>query len=338
MLKDSTTSFSKRLFAAGRSTFWLAAWLFSLCLILLYPIRWLSGDTLRLARVVSYITPWILAFSILLLIIAGLARRKWLSLVLGIPIFVMGFNFAPLFLPNKQTLPPPNSLSLKVMSFNLHSIQKAKGIADVIRREKPDILLVQELNIDAVLPFLKKDLADIYPDLYVDAVDQEGFKQAILSRYPVKHISAEFEKGRLQKTQIETPSGSIVVWNVHPIPPFLVPPEQYDTQISALAADIAATKGSLIVGGDFNATDQSEAYRMINKYLKNAYWEAGWGFGFSYPAPPYTFMDSRLQTGPLWRIDHVFYSQNFIATNARTLTTSGGSDHFPMVAELSLIK
>jgi endonuclease/exonuclease/phosphatase (EEP) superfamily protein YafD len=169
-------------------------------------------------------------------------------------------------------------------------------------------------------------------------MDSQGFGQAIFSRYPLEQISVEFKKGRTQKVFIETPAGRIAVWNVHPIPPFLVPPQQYDAQISALAVDISKAKGPLIVAGDFNATDQSEAYRTINWYLKNAYWEAGQGFGFTYPAPPYTFMDTGFQTGPLWRIDHIFHSQDFLVTNAYTLKMSGGSDHFPIVAELSIVK
>jgi endonuclease/exonuclease/phosphatase (EEP) superfamily protein YafD len=171
----------------------------------------------------------------------------------------------------------------------------------------------------------------------VDVVSKD-FGQATFSRYPIKLISVEYEKGRTQKMQIETPAGPIEIWNIHPIPPYLIPPEEYDAQISALAADISQTKGPLIVAGDLNATDQSEAYRLLNHYLQDAYWETGWGFGFGYPAPPYTLADMRLQTGPLWRIDYVFHNQHFIATSASTLTTSGGSDHFPIVVELSMVK
>jgi vancomycin resistance protein VanJ len=210
------------------------------------------------------------------------------------------------------------------------------GIVEIIRQEKPDILLIQEYSRALVSPSFH-GLDDLYPVLHVDVAPEE-FGQAMFSRYPLKPVGVEFDKGRTQKILVETPAGPIAIWNVHPIPPYLVPPEQYDVQISSLVADISKSKGPLIVAGDFNATDQSEAYRMITTYLKDAHWEAGWGFGFSYPAPPYTFMDSRLQTGPLWRIDHIFHSQNFMVTSAYTLRTSGGSDHFPIVSELSIVK
>ena len=320
-------------------------WLTSLGLALLYPIRWLSGDSLALVRAVSYVTPWLILFVFLMSIVAGLARRMWLALALVIPAVAIGSTFVPLFLPNQQTVPSPNSLSLKVMSFNLHYIQETSGIVEIIDQEKPDILLLQEAH-PAAIQSLLDELQDLYPQQGVDVVDQIGsvdqdeigFNQAVFSRFPVMHISAEFDEGRAQKVVIETPIASIAVWNVHPLPPFLFPPAWHDRQISLLAADIAATMGPLIVGGDFNATDQSATYQAISRHLQNAYQEAGQGLGFGYPAPPYTFMDLPLPKGPLWRIDHIFYSQDFTANSARTVTSGGGSDHYPLLAKLSLVK
>jgi vancomycin resistance protein VanJ len=336
MLNKSVISFLKKIFFVSRNVFWVILWLISLSLILLYPLRWLFGESLQPVRMVSYITPWILIFSVPMLIITGLTRRKWLLFLLAIPTLTIAFTFAPLFLPNPQATLPPNGFSLKIMSYNLHGIKKINGIFEVIRKEKPDILLIQEFSPALVSPSFH-GLDNLYPELYMDRAPKD-FGQAIFSRYPLKQVSTEFDKGRTQKILIETPAGQIAIWNVHPIPPYLIPPEQYDTQMSSLVGDIAKIKGPLIVAGDFNATDQSEAYRMVNNYLKDAYWEVGWGFGFSYPAPPYTFMDSRIQTGPLWRIDHIFHSQDFIATSAHTLSKSGGSDHFPIVAEFSMMK
>lgn len=284
----------------------------------------------------SYVVPWFLIFFLPLLIIAVLSRLKRLAFVTAIPILTIVFTFAPLFLPKVQITPSPDRTTLKIMSYNMHAIKDIRGIAEVIRQEKPDILLIQEYSNRLVSPSFH-GLDNLYPELYMEVASKD-FRQATFSRYPIKLISVEYEKGRTQKMQIETPAGSIEVWNVHPMPPYLIPPEEFDAQISALTEDIAQIKGPLIVAGDLNATDQSEAYRKINHYLQDAYWETGWGFGFSYPAPPYSFMDMPFQTGPLWRIDYVFHSQHFSAISAHTLTTSGGSDHFPVVVELSIAK
>lgn len=330
------TSFPKKLLSASRNVFLAILWLIGLGLILFFPLRWLSGEILEPVRMITYITPWLLVLSLPILIVAGWMRRKRLSLLLAIAVLAIGLPFAPLFLPNRQAKPSPQACSLKIMSYNLHGIPEIDGIVEVIRQQKPDILLIQEVSPALASPSFH-GLDNLYPELYVD-VDSEGLGQAVFSRYPLQQVSVEWEKGRAQKVLIETPAGLLAVWNVHPIPPYLVPPEQYDAQIAALVTDISKAKGPLIVAGDLNATSQSDAYRKIDRYLEDAYWETGWGFGFSYPAPPYTFMDIPLQTGPLWRIDYVFHSQEFVATHARTLKTSGGSDHFPVVAELSLVK
>ncbi len=333
MVSKPTDPFISKLLSAGRKVFWLAAWLVSSSLILLlYPLRWLFGESLGPVRMISYITPWLLTFTLPMLIISILARRKLLSFVLALPTLVICFTYAPLFLPNRQAGPSPDDFSLKIMSYNVHRIEDIDGIVEVIRQERADIVLIQEYSAALVSPSFH-ELDDLYPN--VD-IAPNNFGQAIFSRYPLTQPGVEFDKGRTQKISIETPAGPITIWNVHPIPPYYMPPEKYDAQVSALIADISRVKGPLIAAGDFNATDQSEVYRLINDHLKDAYWQAGWGFGFSFPAPPYTFMP--FQTGPIWRIDHVFHSQEFIVTSARILDTAGGSDHFPIVVELSITR
>lgn len=333
MLNDSANPF-KKLSSASRNVFWLALWSIGLSLILLSPLRWLSGDAFQPVRMISYITPWLLFFSIPLLISAGLRRQKWLSVMLVLANLTIVYSFAPLFLPSQPATLPANAFSFKLMSYNVHGIPDISGIVEVIRREKPDIVAIQEGSPALASPSFH-DLADLYP--YVDA-QPDSFGQIVFSRFPLKQGSFEREKGLAQKVLVETPAASIAVWNVHPIPPFIIPPEKYDAYISGLVTDISKAKGPLIVAGDFNATDQSESYRKINDYLANAHWEVGWGFGFTYPAPPYTLSDLPFATGPVWRIDHIFHSQEFVATHAQTLTTAGGSDHFPIVAELAVVE
>src|SRR5262245_11582977 len=107
MLKNPITSYPKRFFIACSNIFWSAMWLTSIGLTLLYPIRWLSGDTMDLVRAVSYVMPWLIIFSLIMSIIAGLTHRSRLALALAIPAVLIGFTFAPLFLPNHKTIPPP---------------------------------------------------------------------------------------------------------------------------------------------------------------------------------------------------------------------------------------
>ena len=322
----------KTIFSAARNVFEGVVWLPSIGLWIMYPARWLTGDSLLSVRMTAYIFAWYLFLFIPLLFFAWATRRKWLGLTVTSSILIIVFTYLPLYLPNRPASSAEGGFSVKIMSYNLHGIPEIDGIVEVIRRENPDVLLIQECSPALCSP-LYHGLDDLYP--YKDMVIKD-FGQAAYSRYPMKRTSAEANQGRTQKLIIKAPQGPAAVWNIHPIPPFLIPPQEYDAQMSALVADIAREKGPLIVAGDLNATDQSEAYRKINQYLIDGYWETGWGVGFSYPAPPYTFMDSGLQMGPIWRIDHIFHSSEFTATDAYIVKDAGGSDHFPIVVVLSL--
>ncbi len=307
-------------------------WIPSIGMWALYPVRWLTGDSLLPVRMTAYIFAWLLFLFLPLLFFAWMTRRKWLGLTAASSILIVVLTYLPLYLPNRPASSAKAGFSVKIMSYNLHGIPEIDGIVEVIRRENPDVLLIQECSPALCSP-LYHGLDDLYP--YKDMVIKD-FGQAAYSRYPMKRTSAEVDQGRTQKLIIKAPQGLAAVWNIHPIPPFLIPPQAYDAQMNALVADIAREKGPLIVAGDLNATDQSDVYRKINQYLIDGYWETGWGVGFSYPAPPYTFMDSGLQMGPIWRIDHIFHSSEFTATDAYIVKDAGGSDHFPIVVVLSL--
>ena len=334
MTNHSINPFLKRLWLVLGNLFWLGLWLFGLSLLLLYPLRWLSGDYFAPVRMINYVLPWLLALIIPAIVMAALARRKWLVATLIVPFLLIGLTFAPHFMPRSHAPLPHDAFSLKIMSHNLQfNNRNANALADLIRQEQPDILLLQEFR-QVLTSTLFLELADLYPEgkLYIDVVNEPqhwgGFFQAVLSRYPLTRTSTEYNKGRAQKVMVETAAGPIAVWNVHPVPPFMRPPQEHDEQIRALVDDIAAMDSPLIVAGDFNATDQSASYRLLNRYLHNAQADAGRGLGFSFPAHEIV--------PPLFRIDHIFYSHHFVAYHAKTLSTSGGSDHFPIMAELEM--
>jgi vancomycin resistance protein VanJ len=314
-------------------SFWISLWSLSLGVLLVYILRWFLGDQLLLARLISYIMPWLLIFLVPGLIVAGLANNKLLAVTLLMPTIFICLTYAPLFLPN-----PSKSIAglapFKVMSYNVwRGNQKMSTVANVIRKELPDILLLQEVN---PVPFdkLMGALGDLYSDskLYFDY--QQKMLQAVISRYPITPMDALPKKAKAQKVLIETPNGPITVFNIHPTKQagWL----RRHRQISSLLIeDIAVEDGPLILGGDFNTTDQTQTYRLVNRYLHNAHWEAGSGFGFTYPAPK-SIVKRGVPIPPLVRVDHIFYSHHFISKSARTLKESGGSDHLPVVAELTM--
>ncbi|WP_044172073.1 endonuclease/exonuclease/phosphatase family protein [Flectobacillus major] len=76
-----------------------------------------------------------------------------------------------------------------------------------------------------------------------------------------------------------------------------------------------------IVCGDFNEVPYGLAYGHVRDRLKNAFEEAGNGFGFT------------LNRSPRWvRIDNQFYSEGIQIKNFKTHNTIKYSDHYPISA------
>lgn len=84
-------------------------------------------------------------------------------------------------------------------------------------------------------------------------------------------------------------------------------------------------RGPIVVAGDFNLPVESQALRRDWGALRNAFSEAGWGFG-------HTMFAGRHRV----RIDHVLVSREFTVRGARVLS-GFPSEHQPVVVELSLV-
>lgn len=331
MLQTLKNAFLKGLFYPFRAIFWLGLWLFGLSLLLLYLLRWITGDQLWQVRLFNYFMPWLLIPLFPTLIAAALAKRYRLSTVLAVPTLVIGLGYAPLFLP-RCSFALAHDEAFKVLSYNVSRYNRnINAIAGVIRQEKPDIILMQELRQDQVKPFLKA-LADLYPDAELHFVHDPFTLQAVASRYPLTILGKMPDKGRALKVSLETPNGPITAIDVHP--DFRNWQREYQQLSRLLAEDIIPANGPVILGGDFNTTDQTQIYRLVNQHLQNAHWEAGFGFGFTFPFHERPFR-GRFPVPPVVRIDHIFYNDYFFAHHAGTLTKSGHSDHLPVFAEFS---
>lgn len=81
-------------------------------------------------------------------------------------------------------------------------------------------------------------------------------------------------------------------------------------------------RGPIVIGGDFNLPVESQALRRDWGGLRNAFSEAGWGFG-------HTMFAGRHRV----RIDHVLVSPEFTVRGARVLS-GFPSEHQPVVADL----
>lgn len=103
--------------------------------------------------------------------------------------------------------------------------------------------------------------------------------------------------------------------------------DQRDEQIREVEQYVAGSRYPVIICGDFNETPFGYAYGKLRMRFRNAFEEAGEGFGFTLNRHPYCV-----------RIDQQFFSADWHVTSCRTLSGVTFSDHFPVMAQYVLKK
>jgi vancomycin resistance protein VanJ len=96
--------------------------------------------------------------------------------------------------------------------------------------------------------------------------------------------------------------------------------------MTKILLELEDSKIPLVIAGDFNTTPRGAMYSSLRAKYKNAFEQAGWGFGFTY--------NSRL---PVIRIDHVWFNSRVRATRAFAANDQA-SDHRPFVTDLVLLR
>jgi vancomycin resistance protein VanJ len=313
---------------------WGVLWMGAIGLLLWNVFRVWPGERLWPVAAVNYALPWIGLGLIPLIALTWLFRQRALSLAFVAALFLIGVHLAPHFLLKPS--PPPGGFPLRVMTFNVHQRNEhITSIVDAIVAEDPDVVALQEL-VPSVSERLAAALEERYP-YHTLRSDQPVEGQGLLSRYPLEMVSVE-SAYRFQSAVVQTPGGRVTLLNIHT--PSLFPigwRKDWQRQrefVEELVAQIRGIEGPLLVVGDFNTTPQSENYRLMRRYLRDAFVDSGWGLGFSYPATPK--FGIRLPW-PLVRIDYIFYNDHLAPHETWVLKENGGSDHRPLVSVLRIL-
>lgn len=251
----------------------------------------------------------------------------------------------PIYKFSKEKEKAKNGLS--VMSYNVRMFNHWKWmqdqnisakIGDFVRNQNPDIVLFQE--------YYKNDSLKIsYPYNYIKTKkvnDKVGL--AIFSKYPIlKKGSFDFKNTSNNIIYIDVlkDEDTIRVYNLHLQSLQLNPSKvnfgeenseklfsrlkngflkQVD-QGEAFLAHEQQWEGKKIIAGDFNNTSYSWLYNQIAKNKKDAFIEAGSGFGKTYVYP-----------FPL-RIDFVLTDLNAEVLAFQDFTVNY-SDHYPIQAQI----
>lgn len=350
----------------------------------------LAAFMLILSYVASFISPgvfWPIAFfglaypPLLLLnfafIILWLFKKPALSLISLLTI-ILGWKYLVSTIGFREStaiqVAKSSNHILRVMTWNVHYFRTfdkneyEQGIKnqmlDVIRKEQPDILCVQEFFTRRKGEFnFKKAVTEVLNSqhYYIEESggnDYEMNGYAIFSKLPLKN------KGKLDFPNI--PEGNDVifadfeinkqrfrVYNVH-LQSISFQPEDYEylknvkeiqtdvnstkrlsrriknafvkrsEQVKILKAHASKTNIPYIIAGDFNDTPISYAVNTLGEGMKNTFREKGSGFGITYNGD-----------FPNFQIDYILVSPKFDVRNY-IIIDKKLSDHYPVRTDLEL--
>ncbi|WP_242370952.1 endonuclease/exonuclease/phosphatase family protein [Anaeromyxobacter sp. SG26] len=310
----------------------MAGWLLGSTILAGLALRPAFGDAFLVTRYTGYVMPWLLAVLVPGAAAAWLTHHRALAAVAAASIAIITAAHAPLF-RSKPAPPASSGFSLRVMSYNTWSRNlDVQRIARAIDRQRPDLLLVQEIR-PKIFAGVVEALREASGGAEVHVAYDPQLLQGIVSRYPVEASGSMRTKGKAQRAVLRSPAGPIAIYNVHPLRRGGWH-DRYSQIEALLQEDVLRETGPVILGGDFNAPDRSQLYGMVTRALHSAHDDRGFGFGFTYPAHVWLPFGA-VPAVPLVRIDHIFFSEALVAIRAETLDDSGGSDHRPVLAELA---
>jgi endonuclease/exonuclease/phosphatase family metal-dependent hydrolase len=235
--------------------------------------------------------------------------------------------------------------TLRVMTYNIHvgiGMDKKldlQRIADVINRERPDLVGLQEVDRGVRRTEGKDEIAELaamtqMSFAFAPNLDYQGGKYgvAILSRWPIKSTvhrmfenKRESERRGMLRTEIQLDKRQTITFVTTHLDYQFDDGRLFETeQLMQFLSDV---KGPLIVVADLNDVPEGSSYKLMRTKFDDAWVTSrAKGDGFSYPADK-----------PLKRIDHIFYrpGERVHAKKAWVVATLA-SDHVPVMAELEL--
>ena len=339
---DSSPTAALKLGRAIRTLFALGAGTYGLGVSAFVLLRLILDETWLPIAVYNTFAHLLWLGAIPLLVLALLLRTWRAALMLVLPIVAFGVSYGGQFI--NSTNEPLGSNRFSVLTYNIkwrHWNPDYADVIGVIREADADIVGLQELGENAV-PHLEAALADEYPyqALHPHRVGTVG--QGFLSRYPIvedevwlsEFLPASFMQ---QRVVLDVNGSELVVYNLHLNHPFIgvgfFNSHQRALQVNDLLDRIEAEQSRVILIGDFNMVDLTEDYARIRERFSDAYFDVGWGLGWTFRFG----VAGSERLPPLARIDYVFFdSYGLDAVEAHVWNASGGSDHRPVRAELSI--
>lgn len=335
---------------AAKTLLFSAVDLYIIGLALFIIIKLLFGEQLK---VIAFGNSFLHLFLLtaLLWFPITLARRRWkIAIVAALPVWFFVGSYGVLFIP-RTAAAPIDSPRITVMTYNIHGEEQfLTPMLEVIQASNADVVAIQELSLEAA-DALATEFGNLYPyHAFHSSADNSVIGQGVMSRYPIIE-DAYWRNDDLpehlahQRVEIDLQGTAVVLYNAHPIHPIMKSGQFFNVnlrtqEIQSVLNRANLDEGAVLIVGDFNMSDQSDDYGHITSVYSDAYREAGWGMGFTFPdfsavnATPFDLV--ALPIRPIVRLDYIFHNRAMVTLSAQVWHTSGGSDHRPVIAELAV--
>jgi vancomycin resistance protein VanJ len=321
---------------------YLANTLFATFLLLSFLLPYISPVIIPVFAILSLFVPVLLIMNFVFTIYWLLKLKK--QFLLSFIILGIGWFFAPPFYKISNTTSSLNS-DLKVMSYNVKTfdlfsnnkaIEKKQNGYDFIAEKNPDILVIQEY-------YKSKKVQFYFPYKYVKFRSKiSKYGMAIYSKFKILNagsLNLENTGNNIIFADILKEKDTIRIYNTH-FESLKIKPNQenfgekdsgkliqrvsqsFKKQAVQFLKHEKKWTGKKIVCGDFNNTPYSWMYTKISTNKKDAFIEAGKGFGQTYN---YWF--------PM-RIDFILTDENAII-NQFSNYLEKYSDHYPIQARIN---
>ncbi|WP_372720146.1 endonuclease/exonuclease/phosphatase family protein [Novipirellula sp.] len=295
----------------------------------LFPVNWWW------VRVGDYPRIQLLCVYLVTLAVMLLVRRhrptKWLAAGLLVACVIQGYwifpymPFAPKRVQWAQQQDP--AARLRIVSMNvLQENDNAAAVLEIVRREKPDVLVLCEVNsrwldslaaLDEQFDFAKKHpLENGYGIAFYCNLQVDSCRIRSMVKHEIPSIDATLRLRNGQKLRL---------FAVHPNPPR--PGEstvKRDAELVLVGREVAKDKSAIVLG-DMNDVGWSRTTNLFQEVSGLLDPRKGRGMYSTYDATSWYLR---------YPLDYLFHSDDFRVAELRTLEFIG-SDHFPLLIELS---
>ncbi|MEU5834845.1 endonuclease/exonuclease/phosphatase family protein [Streptomyces diacarni] len=274
--------------------------------------------------------PWFMVPAWLALAGAALARR-WLVLVWALVVLAGTGWFLRPYGP-----PAPDGAAgragkgqFRVLTANLKYGGATRDLVETLRRERPQLVAVQECDRGCAKALNAPALREEYPHRLVTGVDGGARGSALLSVYPLHDRSQVSGRLSMPGAVAEVHGERVALQVAHPMPPTPGDTATWRSELDALRAYAADRRLPTLIAGDFNSSQDHASFRAV---LDTGMHDAARLLGNSRtPTWP-------TRTTPVLgaQIDHVLLSEEMVPVDGKFLDLRG-TDHRALLVNVKLL-